>query len=81
MKAPTELGNGLTAMAYGSSGSAVVTGWLGTVMHWDWSTISFIVGVLAAVITAAVNIWYKRKTYALMERLGKEGKVYYEYKE
>lgn len=81
MKAPTELGNSLTAMAYGSSGGAAVTGWLGTVMQWDWSTISFIVGILVAAATFLVNWWYKRKTYALMERLGKEGKVYYEYKE
>ena len=50
-------------------------------MNWNWGTISFMVGILAAVFTAAINAWYKRKTYALMERSVREGKVYYEYKE
>lgn len=81
MRIPTGIGSTITNAAYGSSAGAVVTGWLGAVMHWDWSTISFIVGILAALFTAGINAWYKRKTYALMEKLGKEGKVYYEYKE
>lgn len=80
MKIPTGLSTTITNAAYGSSAGAGVMGWLGAVMHWDWSTISFIVGVLAALFTAGINAWYRRKTYALMEKLGKEGRVYYEYK-
>lgn len=81
IRLPSGIGNTITTAAYGSSSGAIATGWLSVVMHWDWGTISFMVGILAAVFTAAINYWYKRKTYALMERLGKEGKVYYEYKE
>lgn len=78
---PTGVGSSITTAAYGASTAAISTGWLSVVMNWNWGTISFMVGILAAVFTAGVNAWYRRKTYYLMERARAEGKIYYEYKE
>lgn len=81
IQVPTGIGNTITTAAYSASTTAVTAGWFSVVMNWNWGTISFMVGILAAVFTAGINAWYKRKTYALMERSVREGKVYYEYKE
>ena len=52
----------LTAVAsYGASAGAVANGFLTMFSPEEWSAISLITGILLAVMTFGVNLYYKRK--------------------
>lgn len=63
------------------TGATVSGGWLAELMSWDWSVISFITATVCAVLTLAWNVYYKWRTYKLLEEHARKGAIKYEFKD
>lgn len=63
------------------TGATVSGGWLAELMSWNWSVISFITATVCAVLTLAWNMYYKRRTYKLLEEHARKGAIKYEFKD
>lgn len=63
------------------TGATVSGGWLAELMSWNWSTISFITATACAVLTLAWNVYYKRRTFKLLEEQARKGTIKYEFKD
>lgn len=63
------------------TGAAVSGGWLAELMSWNWSTISLITATVCAVLTLAWSVYYKRRTFKLLEEQARKGTIKYEFKD
>lgn len=64
-----------------ATGAAGAGGWLAEIMSWNWSAISFITATVCAVLTLVWNMYYKRRTYKLLEEQARKGSIKYEFKD
>lgn len=63
------------------TGATVSGGWLAELMSWNWGAISFITATVCAVLTLAWNVYYKRRTFKLLEEQARKGAIKYEFKD
>lgn len=71
----------VTRVGTAVTGAAVSGGWVAEVMSWNWSAISFITATVCAVLTLIWNMYYKRRTFKLLEEQARNGSIKYEFKD
>lgn len=71
----------VTRVGAAVTGAAVSGGWVAEVMSWNWSAISFITATVCAVLTLIWNMYYKRRTFKLLEEQARKGSIKYEFKD
>lgn len=71
----------VTRVGTAVTGAAVSGGWVAEVMSWNWSAISFITATVCAVLTLIWNMYYKRRTFKLLEEQARKGSIKYEFRD